>query len=204
MQHELPKLPYGYGAFEPYIDAKTMGIHYSKHHATYVAKLNDALKNYPDLQGKSLEDLLWLLGLVPEVIRTAVGNNGGGHYNHSLFWRIMKPPKKGGGGEPKGKLREAISRDFGSFANFREKFSSAAAGIFGSGWAWLAADNSKKLTVISTSNQDSPVTSGLHPMFCLDVWEHAYYFKYQNRRPEYIEAWWNVVNWEEAEKNFKT
>lgn len=195
---ELPKLPYDYDALEPYIDARTMEIHFTKHHATYVAKLNDALKDFPDLQEKSVEELLKNLDALPEKIRGAVRNHGGGHYNHSLFWRIMK---KDGGGEPNGDLSAAIAQTSADFKSFQEKFS-AAASIFGSGWAWLVSDNSGKLSIISTPNQDSPISSGFTPILGLDVWEHAYYLKYQNRRPEYIGAWWHVVNWSEAEKIF--
>ena len=180
-----------------------MEIHHGKHHAVYVVKLNDALKDYLDLQEKSVEDLLKSLDLVPEKIRTAVRNHGGGHFNHSFFWKIMKSSKDGGGGEPVGEFKKAIDRDFEGFAVFREKFSAVAAGVFGSGWAWLVKNNSGKLSIIQTQNQDSPISTGLRPILNLDVWEHAYYLKYQNRRPEYIEAWWNVVNWEEVERRFK-
>ncbi len=197
---ELPKLPYGYDALEPYIDARTMEIHLTKHHATYVAKLNDALKEYPELQEKSVADLLKSLDSIPEKIRGVVRNHGGGHYNHSFFWPLMK---KDGGGEPDGDLKTALAQTFGDFKTFQEKFSAAAAGHFGSGWAWLVADDAGKLSISTTSNQDSPLMQNFRPILGLDVWEHAYYLKYQNRRPEYIEAWWSVVNWQEAGKNFQ-
>jgi len=190
--HELPPLPYPFDALEPYIDARTMEIHHGKHHATYVNNLNKALEAHPDLQRLPLEQLLADLNRVPESIRTAVRNNGGGHWNHSLFWQIMK---KGGGGEPRGDLADAIQRTFGSFAEFKSKFSAAALNRFGSGWAWLFLKDGK-LVVDSTPNQDNPIMEGGQPIMGLDVWEHAYYLKYQNRRADYIEAWWNVVNWD--------
>ncbi len=196
MKFELPELPYGYDALEPYIDAKTMEIHYSKHHQAYLNNLNSALEKHPELN-KPVEEMLKDLDSVPEDIRTAVRNNGGGFYNHSLFWACMTP---GGGGEPQDKTGETIKNAFGNFAKFKEEFSKAAAGRFGSGWAWLVRDASGKLSITSTANQDSPLSGGLAPILCLDVWEHAYYLKFQNRRPEYIEAWWNVVNWEQVEK----
>ncbi|MCE5228413.1 superoxide dismutase [bacterium] len=204
MKYELPALAYGFDALEPYIDAKTMEIHHDKHHGTYVAKTNDALKDHPELARKSIEDLIMDLGAVPEAIRTAIRNHGGGHANHTLFWTIMKP---GGGGKPVGDLADAINRDFGGFDKFREVFDNAAATRFGSGWAWLAVKDGK-LAVTSTANQDSPLMKGIveHdgiPILGLDVWEHAYYLKYQNRRPEYIAAWWNVVNWDEVARRFK-
>lgn len=198
MKYELPKLPYGYDALEPYIDAKTMEIHHTKHHQTYVTKLNDALDKHPEIADKPLEELLRNLESVPEDIRTAVRNHGGGHVNHSFFWTIMGPSA---GGEPTGKLGEGIAQTFGSFSKFKEDFTKAATGVFGSGWAWLAQDDGKKLTIITTANQDSPITKGLKPIIGLDVWEHAYYLKYQNKRPDYIEAWWSVANWQEAEKH---
>ena len=198
MAFELPSLPYAYDALEPYIDAQTMEIHYTKHHNGYVTKLNAALEKHSNLAGKSLEDLVGNLNSVPEDIRTAVRNNGGGHYNHSIFWRVMSP---NGGGEPKGDLAKAISEAFGSFSSFKEKFSSAAATRFGSGWAWLGFKGGK-LTVLSMPNQDVPLMEGLTPILGLDVWEHAYYLKYQNRRAEYISNWWNVVNWEEVARRF--
>lgn len=199
MAFELPSLPYAFDALEPYIDAQTMEIHHTKHHNAYVSNLNSALEKYPNLAGKSLEELVGNLESVPEDIRTAVRNNGGGHYNHSIFWTIMSP---NGGGEPKGALASAISDAFGSFSDFKEKFSAAAAGRFGSGWAWLGFKGGN-LAVISMPNQDAPLMEGLTPILGLDVWEHAYYLKYQNRRPEYISNWWNVVNWEEVSRRYE-
>ncbi|MGD8622184.1 MAG: superoxide dismutase [Anaerolineales bacterium] len=199
MAFELPKLDYPYDALEPYIDARTMEIHHSKHHAGYVAKTNAALEGHPDLQGKAIEDLLADLGALPDAIRTAVRNNGGGVANHNLFWKVMAP---GAGGEPGGDLSDALEKAFGGFAAFKEEFSNAAGSRFGSGWAWLVKDGSGGLKVLSTANQDSPISEGMTPILGLDVWEHAYYLKYQNRRPEYIEAWWNVVNWDEVAKRF--
>jgi len=199
MPHELPPLPYGYDALEPHIDARTMEIHYTKHHQGYVNNLNTALEKHPELQKKGIEDLLKDLNSIPEDIRTAVRNNGGGHANHSMFWPIMSPD---GGGEPKGELADAINSSFGSFSNFKDQFSKAAAGRFGSGWAWLCVDRGGELTITSTPNQDNPISDGLKPILGLDVWEHAYYLKYQNRRPEYISAWWNVVSWGQAAKNY--
>lgn len=190
---ELPKLPYAFEALEPYIDAKTMELHHDKHHQTYVTKLNEAVAAAPELEGKSVEELLAALSTVPEKVRTAVRNHGGGHANHSLFWQIMRPQ---GGGEPQGKLGESVAKTFGDFGKFKEAFSKAALGVFGSGWAWLVADDTHRLSIITTPNQDSPISQGLNPLLGLDVWEHAYYLKYQNRRPEYVEAWFNVVNWE--------
>ncbi|MGB7297490.1 MAG: superoxide dismutase [Candidatus Aminicenantales bacterium] len=198
MAFELPPLPYAYDALEPYIDAQTMEIHYTKHHNGYVTNLNAALEKHSNLAGKSLEDLVSNLNSVPEDIRTAVRNNGGGHYNHSIFWRVMSP---NGGGEPKGDLARAISEAFGGFSSFKEKFSNAAATRFGSGWAWLGFKGGK-LSVLSMPNQDAPLMEGLTPILGLDVWEHAYYLKYQNRRAEYISNWWNVVNWEEVARRF--
>lgn len=197
MAYVVPPLPYAFDALEPYIDKLTMEIHHDKHHGAYVTNLNKALEGHADLQALSIEDLLTHLDRVPENIRTAVRNNGGGHMNHSMFWKIMK---KGGGGEPKGKVAEAIQSSFGSFADFKTKFSQAGVTRFGSGWAWLLYKDGK-LTIDSTPNQDNPVMNGAKPVMGLDVWEHAYYLKYQNKRPDYIEAWWNVVNWEEIEKN---
>ncbi len=176
-----------------------MEIHHDKHHATYVNKLNDALANHPELQAKSIEELIRDLGSLPDSIRTAVRNTGGGHYNHSIFWSNMSP---NGGGAPDGELADAINAAFGSFEEFKAKFSTAAAGRFGSGWAWLCADVSGKLVVTDSLNQDCPLTEGLKPILTIDVWEHAYYLKYQNRRPDYIAAWWNVVNWKEAAARF--
>lgn len=194
----VPPLTYAFDALEPYIDAKTMEIHHDKHHGAYVTNLNKALDGQANLQGKALEDLLRGLDAVPENIRNAVRNNGGGHWNHSMFWTIMK---KGGGGEPKGDLAAAINSAFGSFADFKAKFAAAGTGRFGSGWAWLLIKDGK-LAIDSSPNQDNPITSGGKPVMGLDVWEHAYYLKYQNRRPEYIEAWWNVVNWDAVADNF--
>ncbi len=199
MAHELPSLPYDYNALEPHIDAETMKIHHSKHHQGYVNNLNAALEKHPELADKSLEDLLGDLDSVPENIRTAVRNNGGGHANHSLFWPCLAP---GSGGTPSGELAGAIDSAFGSFDAFAEAFSKAAATRFGSGWAWLCVDNSGGLVVTSTANQDNPVSEGLNPILGLDVWEHAYYLNYQNRRPDYVKAWWNVVNWEQVSENF--
>jgi superoxide dismutase, Fe-Mn family len=188
----LPPLPYAYDALEPFIDAETMHIHHDKHHAAYVANLNKAVAEFPDLGNKAVEDLLKDLNSVPEKIRTAVRNQGGGHYNHSLFWQMMK---KDGGGEPSGDLAKAIDAGFGSFGTFKDNFSKAALGQFGSGWAWLVVDGSA-LKIEPTPNQDTPLSSGKTPLLGLDVWEHAYYLKYQNKRADYITAWWNVVNWD--------
>jgi Fe-Mn family superoxide dismutase len=199
MAHELPALPYAHNALEPHIDARTMEIHHGKHHQGYVNNLNKALEGQKNLQSKGVEELLQDLEAIPESIRTAVRNNGGGHANHSLFWPCMSP---NGGGEPSGELAEAIKAAFGSFASFKEQFSAAAATRFGSGWAWLCLDKSGGLVVMSTPNQDSPLSQGLQPILGLDVWEHAYYLHYQNRRPDYIAAWWNVVNWEQVAKNY--
>ncbi len=199
MPHQLPKLPYGYDALEPHIDARTMEIHYTKHHQTYINNLNAALEKHPELADKSVKDLLKDLNAVPEDIRTAVRNNGGGHANHSLFWTIMGPK---GGGEPSGELAEAIKSTLGGFDSFKDQFSKAAAGRFGSGWAWLSVDGKGKISVTSTPNQDSPLSEGLTPILGLDVWEHAYYLHYQNRRPDYIAAWWNVVNWKQVALNY--
>lgn len=199
MKHELPRLPYDYTALEPYVDAQTMEIHYTKHHNGYVTKLNGALEKYPELQEKSLKELLTDLNAVPEDIRTAVRNNGGGHMNHSMFWTVMKNAE---GQKPEGDLLAAINEKFGSFDEFKTAFSNAAATRFGSGWAWLVL-KSGKLEVMSTPNQDNPVSEGYEPILGLDVWEHAYYLKYQNRRPEYIENWFNVVNWDQVAKLYK-
>ncbi len=196
MKHELPKLPYEYSALEPYVDAETMEIHYSKHHQAYVNNLNAALEKYPELQEKDIKDLVADLNAVPEDIRGAVRNNGGGHLNHSMFWKMMK---KAEGQAPEGELLTAINKKFGSFDEFKSVFAKAGATRFGSGWAWLVVKDGK-LDVVSTPNQDNPITDGLTPILGLDVWEHAYYLKYQNRRPEYIENWFNVVNWDEVAK----
>jgi Fe-Mn family superoxide dismutase len=199
MAYELPKLPYAYDALEPYIDAKTMEIHHTKHHNAYVQKLNAALEKHPDLQAKPLGALISDLNSVPSDIRGAVRNHGGGHWNHSMFWTIMK---KGGGGEPGGDLAKAVGASFGSFAELKTKFTADAGALFGSGWVWLVSRD-KKLELVSTPNQDNPlITGGGHPIMGLDVWEHAYYLKYQNRRPEYIDAWWNVINWSQVADNF--
>ena len=197
---ELPELNYSFDALEPYIDARTMEIHHGKHHAGYVNNLNKALESAPELYNSSIESILSDLTKIPESIRTAVRNNGGGHANHSLFWQVMTP---GGNKKPVGSLGKAIDSQFGSYEAFMETFSNAAATRFGSGWAWLVLDGSKKLQVYSTANQDSPVSDGHTPVLGLDVWEHAYYLNYQNRRPDYIKAWWNVVNWDVANRNYE-
>ncbi|MBI1957399.1 MAG: superoxide dismutase [Candidatus Niyogibacteria bacterium] len=202
MKHELPKLPYAYDALEPFIDARTMEIHHGKHHAGYVDKLNAALEGRPESQ-KSIEELIRELNMLPDDIRTPVRNFGGGHLNHSIFWTSMKPPADGGGGEPMGMIREAVERDFGGFSKFKETFDKAAVSLFGSGYAWLVADGAGKLSVMPTQNQDCPLTQGLIPLFVIDVWEHAYYLKYQNRRNEYVAAWWNLANWDEVARRFK-
>lgn len=199
MPHQLPNLPYGFDALEPHIDTQTMQIHHGKHHAAYANNLNAALDKHAELHQKSLEDLLRDLNKVPEDIRTAVRNNAGGHANHSMFWLIMTPK---GGAEPKGKLGDAIKKTFGDLAKFKEQFAQAATTRFGSGWAWLALAKGK-LEIYSTANQDNPLMDGKIPVMGLDVWEHAYYLKYQNRRPDYIAAWWNVVNWGEIEKRYE-
>lgn len=198
MAFELSKLPYAYEALEPFIDAQTMNIHHTKHHQAYVTNLNAALEKHPELGGWSLDDLVAKLTEVPEDIRTAVRNHGGGHWNHDMFWNIMAP---NAGGEPTGALAKAIEGDFGSFANFKAEFDKAAMGRFGSGWAWLV-EKGDKLAVVSTANQDNPLTDGLKPLMGIDVWEHAYYLKYQNRRADYVAAWWNVVNWEAVASRF--
>ena len=198
MAYELPKLPYAHNALEPHIDARTMEIHHGKHHQAYINNVNAALENHPDLASKSVEDLVAGLAAVPESIRGAVRNNGGGHANHSLFWTVMSPA---GGGEPSGELGEAIKSTFGDFGAFKDQFSKAAATRFGSGWAWLVVGGGK-LSVTSTANQDSPLTDGQTPILGLDVWEHPYYLNYPTRRPDYVAAWWNVVNWEEVAKRF--
>ena len=193
MAHQLPNLPYEFDALEPHIDARTMQIHHDLHHGGYVTKLNGAIEGNMELENMDLEELLKSLNKIPENIRTAVRNNGGGHYNHSIFWNIMGPD---GGGEPAGELADAISNTFGGFNEFKSQFSTAAANRFGSGWAWLVLDNAGSLSVVSTPNQDNPISDGLKPVMGIDVWEHAYYLNYQNRRPAYVEAWWNVVNWD--------
>ena len=204
MAHELPALPYATNALEPHIDARTMEIHHGKHHAAYVTNLNKALEGAPDLAAKSIDDLCRGIGSVPDAIRGPVRNNGGGHWNHSFFWKLMKA---GGEGKPVGKLAEAIDATFGSFEAFQEKFAAAATGRFGSGWVWLCT-NEGKLSICSTANQDNPLMGEAAgacagtPVLGLDVWEHAYYLNYQNRRPDYVKAWWAVVNWAQAEANF--
>ncbi|RIW31042.1 superoxide dismutase [Bacillus salacetis] len=198
MAFELPQLPYAYDALEPHIDKETMNIHHTKHHNAYVTKLNDALQGNDELLSKSVEEVVANLDAVPEGARTAVRNNGGGHANHSLFWTILSP---NGGGNPDGELASAIESKFGSFEKFKEEFAAAAAGRFGSGWAWLVVNNGE-LEVTSTLNQDSPLMDGKTPVLGLDVWEHAYYLNYQNRRPDYINAFWNVVNWDEVSKRY--
>lgn len=201
MAFTLPPLPYPADSLEPHIDKTTMEIHHDKHHGTYVTNLNKALESAPDLANKSIEDLLANnCAAVPEAIKTAVRNNGGGHANHSLFWHLMS---KNAGGAPKGEIQSVINSKFTSFEAFKEKFNAAATGRFGSGWAWLVKGNSGQFDIISTANQDSPLMEGKKPILGLDVWEHAYYLKYQNRRPEYIAAWWNVVNWDEVNKQLK-
>jgi len=198
MAYTLPDLPYDHSALEPHIDGRTMEIHHGKHHQAYITKANGALEAHPELAAKSVEELIGDLAALPEGIRAAIRNNGGGHANHSLFWTILGP---NGGGEPSGALSEAISSTFGSFDAFKEQFGNAAATRFGSGWAWLSVDGGS-LVVESTPNQDSPLSEGRTPILGLDVWEHAYYLNYQNRRPDYITAFWNVVNWDEVAKRF--
>jgi len=199
MAFVLPELPYAFDALEPHIDARTMEIHHDKHHAGYVKNLNAALENHPALAGKPLAELVSDPDSLPEAVRTAVRNNGGGHFNHSLFWTVMSP---NGGGAPAGELASAIDSAFGSFDSFKETFSKAAATRFGSGWAWLGMQNGK-LTVISMPNQDAPLMAGVNPILGIDVWEHAYYLKYQNRRGDYVSAWWNVVNWGEVARRYQ-
>ena len=199
MTHELPALPYEFSDLEPHIDARTMEIHHGKHHNAYVTNLNAALEGHPELQDKSIEDLLKDLGAVPSDIRGAVQNNGGGHYNHTLFWPSMSAD---GGGIPSGDLAAAIDSTFNDFESFKAEFSAAAATRFGSGWAWLSIDGNNNLTVSSTANQDNPISEGLSPILGLDVWEHAYYLNYQNLRPDYISAWWNIVNWDKVSERF--
>jgi superoxide dismutase, Fe-Mn family len=199
--HTLPQLPYAYDALEPHIDARTMEIHHTKHHQTYVNNLNAALEKAPELTGRPLDELLLGISRVPEAVRTAIRNNGGGHWNHTLFWQLMAPKV---GGEPGGNLADAIRRGFGDFAKFKEQFGAAAGARFGSGWVWLVRDGDR-LTITSTPNQDNPLMEGRPArdiLLGLDVWEHAYYLKYQNRRPDYVTAWWNVVNWPAVNKRF--
>jgi Fe-Mn family superoxide dismutase len=197
--HEIPKLPYAFNALEPFIDARTMEIHHDKHHAAYVTNLNKALDGHPDLQGKSSQELLRAIDEVPEPIRTAVRNHGGGHANHTLFWEIMGP---GAGGRPSGDLAGLIEKSFGGFESFQERLMNAATAQFGSGWGWLVV-NDGALEVLARPNQDSPLMEGKTPILGVDVWEHAYYLLYQNRRPDYLKAWWNVVNWRTVEENYK-
>jgi len=199
MAFELPPLPYAYDALEPYIDTMTMQVHHDKHHAAYVTNLNGALEKHPELAGNSLEQLLGDLNAVPEDIRMVVRNHGGGTWNHTMFWNIMAPKA---GGEPRGALADAINATFGGFQAFKTEFEKAAIGRFGSGWAWLVKKTDGGLAVVSTANQDNPVSDGHAPVLGLDVWEHAYYLKYQNRRAEYVTNWWNVVNWEEVSRRY--
>jgi Fe-Mn family superoxide dismutase len=199
MAYTLPPLPYAHDALEPHIDKQTMEIHHGKHHQAYINNLNTALEKHPDLQTKSVEDLIRGINTVPEDIRTAVRNNGGGHANHSMFWQIMGPHA---GGQPTGAIADAITSSFGGFDAFKEQLAKAGAGRFGSGWAWVI-DQGGKLAIESTANQDSPLMEGKKPVLGIDVWEHAYYLKYQNRRPDYISAWWNVVNWNEVNKRLR-
>jgi superoxide dismutase, Fe-Mn family len=199
MPFTLPPLPYDYTALEPHIDEQTMRIHHDKHHAAYVNNLNAALEGHPPLQQKALDALIGDLASVPEAIRGAVRNNGGGHWNHTMFWEIMTP---GGAAEPQGKLADAVTRAFGGFAPFKEQFQKACVGRFGSGWGWLVTDKQGGLTIESTPNQDSPIMEGRTAILGCDVWEHAYYLKYQNRRPDYVAAWWSVVNWSEVAKRY--
>ena len=199
MTHELPALPYEFSDLEPHIDARTMEIHHGKHHNAYITNLNAALESHPELQDKSIEELLKDLGAVPSDIRGAVQNNGGGHYNHTLFWPSMS---SNGGGMPSGDLAAAINSTFNDFESFKAKFSTAAATRFGSGWAWLSIDGNSNLVVSSTANQDNPISEGMSPILGLDVWEHAYYLNYQNLRPDYISAWWNIVDWNKVAERF--
>jgi superoxide dismutase, Fe-Mn family len=200
MAFELPPLPYDYNALEPYIDTQTMQIHHDKHHQAYVTNLNNALQGQDQLASMAVDDLLRNINQVPDSIRTAVRNNAGGHSNHTMFWNIMKP---NGGGQPTGDLANAIQQAFGSFDAFKAALNDAGTKRFGSGWTWLVLDSGGKLQVISTANQDSPLMDGLYPVMGNDVWEHAYYLKYQNRRPEYLNAWWNVVNWDEIARRYE-
>lgn len=199
MAHEVPPLPYDYAALEPHIDETTMHLHHDKHHQAYVNNLNAAIEKHPELANRPAEDLLRKLDSVPEDVRTTVRNNGGGHVNHTMFWQIMKPK---GGGEPTGKIADQIKKDFGSFEDFKKQFNETTAKQFGSGWGWLIYDGGK-LKIITTANQDSPLMQGHFPILGNDVWEHAYYLKYQNRRPDYLVAWWNTVNWDEINKRFE-
>ena len=200
MAHELPPLPYDYNALEPHIDEATMKIHHDKHHAAYVTNLNAAIEKHPELANKSPEDLIRNLDSIPEDIRAAVRNNGGGHVNHTMFWQIMGPD---GGGDPTGAIADAINGSFGSFEDMKKQFNEAGVKQFGSGWAWLVRSKDDKLQIVSTANQDNPLSQGHFPILGNDVWEHAYYLKYNNRRPDYLAAWWNTVNWEEVNKRFQ-
>ncbi|OGY98704.1 MAG: superoxide dismutase [Candidatus Liptonbacteria bacterium RIFCSPHIGHO2_01_FULL_57_28] len=202
MKHTLPELPYAYDALEPFIDTETMKLHHGKHHQAYVDKLNEALAKHANLDKKPLEEILVNLEAVPEDVRTAVRNHGGGHLNHSMFWKMLAPQTRGGGAEPQGDLATAIVKNFGGFADLKAKMKEAATKVFGSGWTWLVLDDGK-LAIISTPLQDNPISQGKKAVLGIDVWEHAYYLKYQNRRAEYIDAWWNVVNWEEAGRLFE-
>ncbi|HEY8760317.1 MAG TPA: superoxide dismutase [Candidatus Dormibacteraeota bacterium] len=199
MAFALPPLPYEFGALEPHIDAQTMEIHHDRHHQAYINNVNAAIEKHPELGSKSIEDLLGDLNAIPEDIRTVVRNNGGGHYNHSLFWEIMGP---NGGGEPTGAVGAAITSTFGDYATFKETLTKAAVGQFGSGWGWLVKDGSGKLSIFGRPNQDTPLSEGLTPVLGVDVWEHAYYLKYQNKRPDYVTAWFNTINWEAVNKRF--
>jgi Fe-Mn family superoxide dismutase len=199
MAFELPSLPYSNDALEPYIDAQTMQIHHDNHHGTYVSKLNAALEKHSDLQNKSVDELIRNLNTLPDAVKTAVRNNGGGHFNHTIFWTLMAP---NAGGEPNGAIAQAITDTFGDFENFKQRFNDAGAGQFGSGFVWLVRTADGKLDVVNTPNQDNPLTEGHFPIMGNDVWEHAYYLKYQNRRPEYLKQWWNVVNWNEVNNRF--
>ena len=201
MAYEVPPLPYDYNALEPHIDEQTMRIHHDKHHQAYVTNLNTALEKHPNLQDKSIDDLISDMNAIPDDIRTAVRNNGGGHANHTLFWQIMGP---NAGGQPSGDLANAINSKFGSFDEFKNQFKAAGTGRFGSGWAWLVVDQSGNLAITNTANQDSPYMDGQTPILGLDVWEHAYYLNYQNRRPDYVDAWWNVVNWNQVAQNYQS
>ncbi len=202
MAYELAPLPYDYAALEPFIDAETMKLHHDKHHQAYINNVNGALANHPNLAAKSVDDLISDLNAIPEDIRGVVRNNGGGHSNHSMFWTIMAPPKSGGGGSPTGALADQINKDFGDFEAFKKTFNETTAKQFGSGWGWLVFQGGK-LKVITTANQDSPLSQGLYPVLGNDVWEHAYYLKYQNKRPDYLAAWWSVANWAEITKRFE-
>ena len=199
MAFQLPPLPYDFGALEPHIDAQTMEIHHDKHHQAYVNNLNGAIEKHPELGTKSIEELLKDLNAIPEDIRTVVRNNGGGHYNHSLFWEVMGP---NGGGEPTGAIGDAIRSTFGDYGTFKETLTKAAVGQFGSGWGWLVKDGSGRLSIFGRPNQDSPLSEGLTPVLGVDVWEHAYYLKYQNKRPDYVGAWFNTINWDAVNQRF--